>query len=595
MNARRRIDFIFLIAYLLVDLMPLWGSVDIIGPQWLYIGLLNLGVLNYLWDDLKQEKAAALTHALRSPVSFFYLVYCLLSAISIFFALNKIEGLVTYARTVITLIAFFNFVLLLKRSMDIFPLLSRMVAFLLLGQCLVSLIGFFADLPHIGLGYAIVNMQSGMGNKNVFAASIIIKLPFLLFNIYHSKKLWMIVHALILFVALYTLFLVNARSSFIGLLVELSMLLYLRPVLYRIALIALPLIAAIILSGLTIKQTSQGEQVMYGNVVDRLQSIDISTEQGTGNRKHIFESTLDIIRKNPLTGVGYGNWKLASIPYETFYNKDAVVNYHSHNDILETTAETGIPGGLCYLSVFISVFVLFFLRIKRSKSVFLFACLALGGYFTDACLNFPLERTTMQVYFAFWLAILVSESDYVFPFFAGSRFTIYKLFIGGSLLLTACAVFFAYQSFISMRIQADTSAYLPAGNRQYEVPDFPGIPDLTQTALPVEAVKAEYLIQQNKFTEAIQLLYKSTKANPYLGYIEYLKGSLYFKTQHADSALLYAKKAFDLKPLNAAHYQLLMQVYAAKKDSFQLLATYERYKKFRDDPGAEKIYRNALK
>src|SRR5688500_9377788 len=104
MNAKRRIDFIFLLAYLFVDLVPLWGSVDIIGPQWLYVGLLNLGVLNYLWDD----NGTVLQKGFRSPVSFFYILYCLFGAVSIFFAFNVVESLVTYARTIITITAFFN-------------------------------------------------------------------------------------------------------------------------------------------------------------------------------------------------------------------------------------------------------------------------------------------------------------------------------------------------------------------------------------------------------------------------------------------------------------------------------------------------------
>lgn len=609
MNAKRRIDLIFLLAYLFVDLVPLWGSVDIIGPQWLYIGLLNLGVLNYLRDN---DGATVLQKGIHSPVSLFYIIYCFFGAISILFAFNIIEGLVTYARTVITITAFFNCLLLLRRSMDIFPLLAQVISWLLLGECLLALIVFYTDLPAVGLDQAIVNMQSGMGNKNVFAASIIIKFPFLLFTLYSKKNASRFLFAGITFFVLYTLFLVNSRASYIGLLVQLSLLLLfeitkvirqkkLVSLLYKIFFFFTPLIAALILSGLTIEKNRGDEKIFYGTVVERLQSIDISTEYGTGSRKHIFQSTLDIIRRHPLTGVGYGNWKLASIPYETYYNKDAVVNYHSHNDFLETTAETGLLGGLSYLLIFGAVAFIFTRQLlKKNRSVslpFLFSCIAIGGYFADAFLNFPFERTTMQVYFAFWLAVLVSDSEYVFPvriFLAGR----YKFFIVVLMLLTVAATWFSYQSFRSMRIQSDTRAYLitRAGDTVQPgfIPDFPSIPNLTQTALPVEAVKAEYLLFYNKYEEALRLLNKAERANPYTGYTEYLKAILYQKTSRLDSAFHFAKKAFELKPLNIAHYQLLIEICAERKDLTGLTNTYRRFKQFRADERGWKMYSEAV-
>lgn len=126
------------------------------------------------------------------------------------------------------------------------------------------------------------------------------------------------------------------------------------------------------------------------------------------------------------------------------------------------------------------------------------------------------------------------------------------------------------------------------------MPDFPSIPNLTQTALPVEAVKAEYLLFYDRYEEALQLLNKAAHANPYLGYNEYLKGMLYRKTSRMDSAFHYAKKAFELKPLNMAHYQLLIEICADRKDLSEMINTYRRFKKFRTDERAWKIYREAL-
>ena len=60
-----------------------------------------------------------------------------------------------------------------------------------------------------------------------------------------------------------------------------------------------------------------------------------------------------MIGKNPITGIGLGNWKIESIPYEKTTTNDHIISNHPHNDFLEISTETGVLNGFIYLTLFI--------------------------------------------------------------------------------------------------------------------------------------------------------------------------------------------------------------------------------------------------
>jgi O-antigen ligase len=118
------------------------------------------------------------------------------------------------------------------------------------------------------------------------------------------------------------------------------------------------------------------------------------------------------IKENPLTGCGYGNWKIESVKYEYGFYNDFNYSKHVHNDFLQIAAEAGIPAGILFLSIFLFALI-FTVRVLLSeanqeiKLLSVISFMALAGYFTDATFNFPAERPIMQVYFAFFLALNV--------------------------------------------------------------------------------------------------------------------------------------------------------------------------------------------
>lgn len=604
-------EFVFVLLYVLIDFVPQLGAIDIIGPQWLYVALLNIVVLFYLLIT----GAAALKFSLHGPARLIvlsYFVYCVLAAASIFFAINPVEGMVAYSRLIITAVAFFNFLCLTRRSLPLFPLLAQAVALIVLYYCILAVKQFLISAPELGLDDTIISMTGNTGNKNIFAASLLIKLPFVLFCVCHGHFLPRFANLLILLLCIYTIFLTNARAVYIGLGVQL--LLYFcylasrfvatkdrRLFLRESAYFLVPLIVGLIGSQFTIMRERallETKYSYYGTVLERLGTIDLTTERGTNNRRHIFKSSVDMIRKHPFTGVGFGNWKLASIPYESRVNTDLVVNYHSHNDFLETMAETGLIAGTVYILIFLLVFVTaargMIVKAADIPGYFIFSVIALGGYVVDASLNFPMERTTMQVYFALWLAICCAQ--WIEPIPGKKNIARPSAFI--LLVLSLPAIYLSIMVFRSMTTQNNVFPYeagrLPASVREEVLKEMPAIPNITQTTLPVKAVQADYLIAEKRYREADSLLNISMNVNPYLGYSEYLKALVCFETNRRDSGIVYAKKAFRLRPLNAPNYELYLKICVQANDSLSLGNAFRFYTAYRSAPHAWLRYLEGL-
>lgn len=102
----------------------------------------------------------------------------------------------------------------------------------------------------------------------------------------------------------------------------------------------------------TLQENNSGR---YGSVIGNISSIAL-TNDASSYRFKLWEHAFDYIAENPLMGCGYGNWKLASIPYEKEYIDDLNVPAHAHNDFLEHAAELGLLGGLLYLSLYVCLF-----------------------------------------------------------------------------------------------------------------------------------------------------------------------------------------------------------------------------------------------
>lgn len=195
-----------------------------------------------------------------------------------------------------------------------------------------------------------VRVYSVFGNPNILAEYLIIALPFAIALFWDSKRfLKKLVFLGCTGVLMLSLVLTTSRGGWVGF--ALGVVAFIILVDKRLLLGAIPVgIVAIFL--------------MPPTIINRILSIGNLQESSNATRIKIWSITLDIIRDNWLTGVGFGY-----LPFkQTFVQYIRTMNvFHAHNMYFETISEMGILG---LIALVVMIFVLLkysVIAIKNSK------------------------------------------------------------------------------------------------------------------------------------------------------------------------------------------------------------------------------------
>ena len=112
-------------------------------------------------------------------------------------------------------------------------------------------------------------------------------------------------------------------------------------------------------------------------------------------------------------------------------------------------------------------------------------------------------------------------------------------------------------------------------------------PDITVTTLPISVLKARYYLKVDKPEEALDLIHKSMKANPYVGLSEYELARFYIK-RDIDSLLHYSKQAFHKLPRSDYHSKAYFAALSKLKkeqeldSAFSLIKKYNSFEQWKD-------------
>ena len=592
---------LFSVLYLLVHFIPDLGGADVMGAQWLYSSSLDLIVLGYIF--LNRSKYTDAINAIYTyKFSLLFSLLLIWAIGSYFYALNPVETLVTLARLITTYLIFINISILFYKQniQQVFNILSYVIAFILLYDA-IYVITTFNNNVKVNFDPSIGSITGNHGNKNVMAASLLIKFPFVLWILVNNKILVRFLCSFILFLGTIALFLLSTRSTFVGL--ALIMIIFSASTLYfrakvdlkeslgRIGLFVLPVVFAFFTANLLISNASDvsEESILNGAVAARIQSIKLENNASSG-RLHLWEGAFDYAKKHPLVGAGYGNWKLASIPYEKEFTNDLFVPYHSHNDFLEMFADLGIVGGLLFGGMFL-LFPIYTFTLWRNKNASNYhlpatiSLMAVTCYAVDAFLNFPAERTAMQTMLAFsaalvWLPLgnLKPLPSYSFKKWVPSLY----LFIAVALIIPS--IYIAKLTYDSLKVQKYVMGEIDSDPKMAldEVKaGLPAIPNLSTSTLPIPALIARYEFRDKHYDEALRLLRESDHVNPNLHYNDFIRTAVFAAQQKYDSVSYYAKKAFYNWPRATSYYKNVIFAAAKQKDSVEIQKAFNLYNKFR--------------
>ncbi len=404
-------ELIFLGLFISTGLISNYGALDRIATQWLYLSVINtLGLIYFLND----KKFIIESNKVFQFKPFIFLVlFIAWGLISYFYALNQEEVIVKAIRWVqlpISLFILLNF--FQSDYLTYVKVISVIVSSILIVELYFTYSTYFqlTQLSAYDFTYAFI-LKGATGNKNINAASLLIKTPFLIYLIsLFRNHLIKYLLAGVLIMTTYMVFILSSRSSIIALFFVISILIF--RYIYLSArnksiikdtsyfLILGSLLFSVMLFSVRFNNTNSASIIKRASTVNL---EDTSTQQ----RLRFYQHSLDQTLNNLIIGVGLGNWKIKSVDYD---KKDVVgytIPYHTHNDFLEISSELGIIGLILYLLIFIFPFLGIFQHKEGNKLINVNTIILLAGiiYFIDANLQFPHARPVMQVPFILILVL----------------------------------------------------------------------------------------------------------------------------------------------------------------------------------------------
>jgi tetratricopeptide (TPR) repeat protein len=617
LNTNTILSIVLFIVFLGVNLIQLNGAIDEMGPQWYYLSMVNIAVALFLFFKNKSYQEAIKT-VLSSSFAIIFIIFILHVGASYFYAINKTEMLVCYARFMTTAMAFFNIAILIQKE-------PKLIRVLLIILCLALLIDSYYTISHFlnkpiemtNYDAFILSIKGNASNKNIWAAGIAIKMPFCLYMVYVLQSKWKYFFMVIVMMAVMSIVIMSTRSTYVStfsyalFFIVLSIIEIIRKRMSYLTVFKLiiPMIIGVIFANFAVKtvgnQFENADQGKLASISSRVSSISL---EGSG-RKDYWLASIDYIKKNNIIGAGFGNWKIAVIPYERELLDDNILSYHIHNDFLEMGAETGIIGFLLYVGLFIWTFVMFCKNyfskdLNENRFLHFFALLSLVGYGVDAFLNFPIERPITQILFAFCCAINLSvylenrknkalkpSSEHESKSFIFSEITTIAI-----VLIMLPVAYVTYSTFESMKIQPKVYADLDAKNLSIaEVENLDNyFPNLSATGLAISDIIGTYYVKNGKYEESIPYFTKGKLANPYFHLSDTYKSLAYINLNKDDSALKYGLIGFNERPRSKTAYNQIVNITAKLKDSVGLKKAFLTYTKYRKDDFGWYLYLNNI-
>jgi len=386
---------ILLFLYLVITYMPLFGEIDRIGSQSLSMSIVNILSLSFLFYAKNQND---LLEKLKINEIKYFVVFILLILVSFINVINTSEFFIEFFRTVNFFLASVIFMTLSKKTS------INYIVYLVVFFCLIDVLGLFAqsiqNLPTIGF----------TANKNIAAFSLAIKLNYVFYLINRNQSILLRFFLFSIYgLGIFSLLSINSKGGILISIISLIYYLFFSLIKLKSNKDLFINTSLIILLTIIINLTGG----LGKNTISTIQNSTASfnLEQGNQDRLAYYSQVLSSFKENPLTGVGHGNWKIASIKFDGNRMRDYIVQYYTHNDFLQVLAEVGLLGLIFYILFFGTIFKKLFLNIInsiQSNNIFLFLGMAFLTYLADALINFPGSRIVSQLN----LVVLISLINY---------------------------------------------------------------------------------------------------------------------------------------------------------------------------------------
>ncbi|QQT27352.1 O-antigen ligase family protein [Sphingobacterium spiritivorum] len=624
---------IFIALYLIVDIIPRGDIIDTAGQHRIQLDIINISAIIYILRNFSKGFGFKISLFFKQVIPVLFISFFVLSGISIFAGLNKVEGLLEYAGYTTTLIAFFNIFALLFLAKDNIKAISIIVTCIVLYQSGAELYKFIREIKTLPLWDAVNNIKWSTGNKNIFGATLIVKLCFVVYTFLRTKGIFRYIALLTYFIALLTLFFISARAIYISstliiLFITLgTTVLYWKSekrnitLLHNAVLISLFVISFLIVDNTLTKYAKTGsdkqvntEQTQNSSFIEeRAQTITDFDNAGTNIRLYMWKASLEGIKERPLSGFGLGNYKIESPRITGKYYTSNVFNRYNHNDFLQVAFESGIITGIVYFGLFVFAFI-YTLKIlfrkeynqeRKFAAILIFS--GIIGYFIDSVFNFPLARPNMNIMFVLLLAMIIANYVSVqVKTDTTSYKSVYKYIYFSVLILATGAFYINYINYKSYKAQylidtdsdnVDYSNPHPKYTYQQVEHMLSGsIPNLGVDSEPLILKKAKYLYFEKRYEEMLDILKDYNKISPYTVYDDNMKMLMYSNMGKIDSAYKYSQVMFNERPYSYNDYKMNIELAGSNKDINGVKKAFNAFNKYTQSQEAYEYYlKNLLK
>tara|TARA_Y100000385_G_C13070401_1_gene628750 strand:+ start:593 stop:1855 length:1263 start_codon:yes stop_codon:yes gene_type:complete len=403
---------IFLLLYLTVPfIITNEMMLDINTLRLFQFSILNSIVVLYIF--LVKDLSAVFHNVIKNKILLVLASFILWAAGSYFYAINGNE-------VIIRLFTFINFYVFIASIATLliyikikFKDVALFISIVLLAELYFSYKVYFEIIEFTDYDFNMNNRLIGLfGNRNVTTSIYLMQLPFVIYTYLKNTKVFIKISSLfILYSTLYMVFLLSSRTSYLIMLM-LSAFYFITFIYYnRFKLksiysssFSVFTLAALLSFGFSTISLGVNNDA---SAINRVATIDVK-DYSTATRLRYYGYAVEQLIKNPILGVGLGNWKIESIKYDNNNITSYIVPYTMHNDFLESSAELGLIGLILYILVF--AFPIIYLArscLEAASPEFVILLSSFFVFLIDSNLNFPFTRIATMFWFAMLLSLVI--------------------------------------------------------------------------------------------------------------------------------------------------------------------------------------------
>lgn len=372
---------------------------------WMLIGVI-IGFSWWFYNQIQSQKIEIVKVSLYKPIVMF-ISWCYISLFWVEDGYLAITMLVQYS---ISGLIFFLIINIFNRL----KVINMLLMGLIISMVMISILGLLQY--YLIDSYLVQNIfpqfatpSATFGNRNMASHFLVMTLPLAITYIFISNtKTRVILVAIAVFIGSWYVMYISARQAYLAMLIEIVLLgvfflldnlknnkksyFYIAELIkFKGYIIIIIIISLVLVSNFT----NKGWDFFSASKLNRMQDISI---EGGGSRFPAWVNTIELIKDNPIIGVGVGQWPQAYPLYYDVVAQDVIFNERVrlkrlHNDYLELLSNLGIVGLLILMSFALPMIKISFNALKNPNNLYRMQVLGLTmglvGFLVVSLVSFP--------------------------------------------------------------------------------------------------------------------------------------------------------------------------------------------------------------